>query len=148
MESRVLVCVLLLASQPGLPAQSARSPENAVATLDVHPGLEATLFASEPRIASPTNIDVDHLDTYRDLDEIQDAFVTFASRVPFFGQVILCLDDPRVQALLPRLDERRVVTYGTTSQAVARSPMEPLTRSARAVSITCLMLPAGGLRAS
>src|SRR5690606_319078 len=55
---------------------------------------------------------VDHLDTYRDLGEIRDAFAAFASRVPFFGQVIACADDANVRDLLPRLADRRVVTYG------------------------------------
>jgi UDP-N-acetylmuramate--alanine ligase len=70
-----------------------------------------------PVIAVVTNIDRDHLDTYGDLAEIQDAFVTFANRVPFFGRVILCLDDLRVRHILPRLAERRLVTYGFSPQA-------------------------------
>jgi UDP-N-acetylmuramate--alanine ligase len=70
-----------------------------------------------PVIAVITTIDRDHLDTYGDLGAIQDAFVTFASRVPFFGRVILCLDDPRIIEILPRLAERRLVTYGFSPQA-------------------------------
>ncbi len=70
-----------------------------------------------PVIAIVTTIDADHLDTYRDLDEIRDAFVQFASRVPFFGRVVVCLDDPNVQLILPRLAERRIVTYGFSPQA-------------------------------
>jgi len=70
-----------------------------------------------PVLAVITSIDEDHLDTYRDLAEIQEAFVTFADRVPFFGQVILCLDDPAIQEVLPRLAERRLVTYGRSPQA-------------------------------
>jgi UDP-N-acetylmuramate--alanine ligase len=65
-----------------------------------------------PIVAVITNVDRDHLDTYADLGEIGDAFVAFASRVPFFGQVIACADDPATRALLPRLADRRVVTYG------------------------------------
>ena len=65
-----------------------------------------------PVIAVITNIDVDHLDTYRDLADIQDAFARFAGRVPFFGQVIACTDDGNVRDLLPRLADRRIVTYG------------------------------------
>ncbi len=71
----------------------------------------------QPIIALITNIDREHLDTYRDLDDIRDAFVTFAQKVPFFGQVILCLDDPMIQGILPRLTDRRLVTYGLTPQA-------------------------------
>jgi UDP-N-acetylmuramate--alanine ligase len=70
-----------------------------------------------PVVAVVTTIDRDHLDTYRDLEEIADAFVTFANRVPFFGRVIVCLDDPQVRHILPRLADRRVVTYGMSPQA-------------------------------
>jgi UDP-N-acetylmuramate--alanine ligase len=69
-----------------------------------------------PAIAIITNIDREHLDHYADLDEIQSAFVAFANKVPFYGAVILCLDDPNVQAVIPRI-ERRIITYGTSSQA-------------------------------
>jgi UDP-N-acetylmuramate--alanine ligase len=65
-----------------------------------------------PILAVVTSIDRDHLDTYADLGEIRDAFHAFASRVPFFGQVIACADDPNVSELVPRLAERRVLTYG------------------------------------
>ena len=47
-----------------------------------------------------TSIDTDHLDTYRDLDEIRAAFTEFAKKIPFFGQVIVCLDDPNIQEIL------------------------------------------------
>ncbi|MEM6793201.1 MAG: UDP-N-acetylmuramate--L-alanine ligase [Acidobacteriota bacterium] len=71
-----------------------------------------------PVLAVVTTIDVDHLDTYRDLDAIREAFVDFAGRVPFFGQAILCLDDENIQSILPRLTaNHRVVTYGLTPQA-------------------------------
>ncbi len=70
-----------------------------------------------PVIAVITTIDVDHLDTYADLPAIQQAFVAFADRVPFFGRVILCLDDPNIQAVLPELASRRLLTYGLTPQA-------------------------------
>ncbi len=70
-----------------------------------------------PVVAVVTTIDADHLDTYRDLDDIRDAFVQFASRVPFFGRVVVGLDDPNVQRILPRLADRRIVTYGFSPQA-------------------------------
>jgi UDP-N-acetylmuramate--alanine ligase len=69
-----------------------------------------------PTIAVVTNIDREHLDTYRDLADIQSTFVDFANKVPFYGAAILCLDDRNVQALLPRIT-RRVVSYGTSVQA-------------------------------
>ncbi len=70
-----------------------------------------------PVLAVVTSIDREHLDTYPDLEAIQDAFVDFASRVPFFGRIVLCLDEPNIQTILPRLRERRVVTYGLSPQA-------------------------------
>lgn len=71
-----------------------------------------------PVLAVITNIDRDHLDTYGSFDAIRAAFMDFATRVPFFGQLILCLDDPTVQEILPELREsHRVVTYGLTPQA-------------------------------
>ena len=70
-----------------------------------------------PILAVITSIDTDHLDTYGDLGRIQQAFVQFADRVPFFGRAIVCLDDANVQAILPDLKERRLFTYGLTPQA-------------------------------
>jgi UDP-N-acetylmuramate--alanine ligase len=70
-----------------------------------------------PVIAVITTIDRDHLDTYRDMEDIQEAFVTFASRAPFFGRVIVCLDDANVRQILPRIADRRILTYGFTPQA-------------------------------
>jgi UDP-N-acetylmuramate--alanine ligase len=69
-----------------------------------------------PTLAVVTNIDREHLDTYRDLADIQDAFVGFVNKVPFYGAGVLCLDDPPVQDVLPRI-ERRVITYGLSAQA-------------------------------
>jgi UDP-N-acetylmuramate--alanine ligase len=70
----------------------------------------------KPTIAVVTNIDREHLDHYADLLAIQDAFLQFVSRVPFYGAVVACLDDPNVRALLPRVD-RRWITYGLSSEA-------------------------------
>ncbi len=75
----------------------------------------------QPIIAVITSIDRDHLDTYADLDEIRTTFLTFADKVPFFGQVILCLDDDNIQQLLPELADHRVVTYGVSPQARLRA---------------------------
>jgi UDP-N-acetylmuramate--alanine ligase len=81
-----------------------------------------------PVTAVITTIDRDHLDTYRDLSAIEDAFVDFAGRVPFFGRLIVCLDDPNVRHVLPRLADRRIVTYGFTSGAdLSATDVEPAT---------------------
>jgi UDP-N-acetylmuramate--alanine ligase len=69
-----------------------------------------------PTIAVVTNIDREHLDTYHDLADVQEAFLGFVNKVPFYGAAVLCLDDGPVQDILPRV-ERRVVTYGLSPQA-------------------------------
>ena len=69
-----------------------------------------------PCIAGITNIDADHLDCYENLDSIKDAFVEYANKVPFFGSVICCLDDPGVQSILPRIN-KKILTYGLSRQA-------------------------------
>jgi UDP-N-acetylmuramate--alanine ligase len=69
-----------------------------------------------PTVAVVTNIDREHLDTYRDLADVQEAFLGFVNKVPFYGAAVLCLDDAPVQDILPRV-ERRIVTYGLSPQA-------------------------------
>src|SRR6478672_116698 len=69
-----------------------------------------------PIIAVVTNVDREHLDHYPTLDDIRAAFIEFVNKVPFYGAVIVCLDDPNVQGLLPEI-RRRTITYGTTAQA-------------------------------
>ncbi len=69
-----------------------------------------------PFIAVLTNLDDEHLDYYRTIDEIKKTFVNFANKVPFYCPVVLCLDDPNLQALIPSL-ERRIITYGFSAQA-------------------------------
>jgi len=69
-----------------------------------------------PVVAVITNVEADHLDCYRDLADIQDAFATFANRVPFYGAVVACVDDAGVREILPRI-KRRVVTYGESPEA-------------------------------
>ncbi len=71
-------------------------------------------------IAVVTNIDPEHLDHYGSFDAAKDAYVEFVENVPFYGAAILCLDHPEVQALLPRIRDRRIVTYGFSAQADVR----------------------------
>ena len=70
-----------------------------------------------PTIAIVTNIDPEHLDHYRSFDAIKDAFVEFITHVPFYGAAILCLDHPEVQAIIARVTDRRIITYGFNAQA-------------------------------
>ncbi|HMK77891.1 MAG TPA: UDP-N-acetylmuramate--L-alanine ligase [Thermodesulfobacteriota bacterium] len=69
-----------------------------------------------PTIAVVTNIDPDHLDYYKGIDEIKETFLCFLNKIPFFGLAVLCLDHPNIQSLLPRL-KKRFTTYGLTPQA-------------------------------
>ena len=71
-------------------------------------------------VAVVTNIDPEHLDHYGSFDAVKDAFVEFVENVPFYGAALLCLDHPEVQALIPRVRDRRVVTYGFSAQADVR----------------------------
>jgi UDP-N-acetylmuramate--alanine ligase len=69
-----------------------------------------------PILAVVTNLDREHMDCYRDMADVEDAFVTFMDRVPFYGACVACCDDERLSDLLPRV-ARRVFTYGTNSRA-------------------------------
>ncbi|WP_425228283.1 UDP-N-acetylmuramate--L-alanine ligase [Sphingomonas sp.] len=71
-------------------------------------------------VAVVTNIDPEHLDHYGSFDAVKDAFVAFVENVPFYGAALLCLDHPEVQGILPRLRDRRIVTYGFSAQADVR----------------------------
>ena len=77
---------------------------------------DGSFLKMKPTIAVVTNIDREHLDHYRDLGAIQDAFVQFLSRVPFYGAAVVCLDEPNLRAILPRVD-RKIITYGLSSDA-------------------------------
>ena len=77
---------------------------------------DGSFLKLSPAIAVVTNIDREHLDHYANLEAIQAAFVDFVNKVPFYGAAVLCLDDPNVQAIIPRV-ERRIVTYGIGNQA-------------------------------
>jgi UDP-N-acetylmuramate--alanine ligase len=71
-------------------------------------------------IAVVTNIDPEHLDHYGSFDRVKDAFVEFVENVPFYGAALLCVDHPEVQSIIPRLRDRRIVTYGFAAQADVR----------------------------
>jgi UDP-N-acetylmuramate--alanine ligase len=79
-----------------------------------------------PILAVVTNIDREHMDCYRDMADVEQAFVDFVDRVPFYGMVILCNDDERLRSLLPRL-ARRAATYGLSQGSdfrIVRSQIE------------------------
>ena len=69
-----------------------------------------------PTIAVVTNIDKEHMESYKGMDDVVQCFTDFVNKVPFYGASILCLDDPNVQLIIPNIKRRRV-TYGMTAQA-------------------------------
>jgi UDP-N-acetylmuramate--alanine ligase len=77
---------------------------------------DGSFLKLSPTIAVVTNVDADHLDYYRDMDEIRATFIDFINKVPFYGLVVLCLDDQNLQAMIPEV-KKRLVTYGLNSQA-------------------------------
>jgi len=81
---------------------------------------DGSFLRLDGQIAVVTNIDPEHLDHYGSFDRVKDCFVEFIENVPFYGAAILCLDHPEVQAILPRIRDRRVVTYGFSAQADVR----------------------------
>lgn len=81
---------------------------------------DRTFLKLTPNIAVITNIEAEHLDIYNDLNDVKHAFTEFANKVPFYGVVIVCLDDPEVRSILPNI-ERRVITYGYNPQAMIRA---------------------------
>ena len=69
-----------------------------------------------PVVAVVTGIDHEHMEAYRDMKDLQDSFLEFVNKVPFYGASVLCLDEERIQDVLPRV-RRRYVTYGLSAQA-------------------------------
>jgi UDP-N-acetylmuramate--alanine ligase len=67
-----------------------------------------------------TNIDPEHLDHFKTFEAIQDAFRAFVENVPFYGFAVMCIDHPVVQALVGKIEDRRIITYGQNPQADAR----------------------------
>jgi UDP-N-acetylmuramate--alanine ligase len=72
-------------------------------------------------IAIITNIDPEHMEHWGDFDRLRQGFLDFASNIPFYGLVVCCTDHPEVQALVGRITDRRVVTYGFNAQADVRA---------------------------
>jgi UDP-N-acetylmuramate--alanine ligase len=69
-----------------------------------------------PTVAVVTNIDKEHMESYKGMDDVVQCFTDFVNKVPFYGAAIICLDDPNVQLIIPNIKRRRV-TYGLTAQA-------------------------------
>jgi UDP-N-acetylmuramate--alanine ligase len=73
-----------------------------------------------PILSVVTNIDREHMDCYRDMEDVQNTFVEFMDKVPFYGTVVACTDNEALRNLLPRV-QRRVLTYGTREDADLRA---------------------------
>ncbi len=82
---------------------------------------DGTFVKLPATIAVVTNIDPEHLDFYGSFDKVQDAFASFVENIPFYGFAALCIDHPVVQAMIPRVSDRRIVTYGMSPQADVRA---------------------------
>ena len=82
---------------------------------------DGTFVKLPATIAVVTNIDPEHLDFYGSFEAVQRAFESFVANIPFYGFATLCVDHPVVQGLIPKLAERRVVTYGLSPQADVRA---------------------------
>jgi UDP-N-acetylmuramate--alanine ligase len=77
---------------------------------------DRSFLSITPTIAVLTTLETDHLDCYRDLEDIKSAFIQFALKVPFYGFVVLCLDEPALQDIMPKL-KKKIITYGLNGQA-------------------------------
>jgi UDP-N-acetylmuramate--alanine ligase len=82
---------------------------------------DGTFIRLPATIGIVTNIDPEHLDFYQNFDAVQAAFDTFVTNIPFYGFAALCVDHPVVQGMIPRVADRRIVTYGLSPQADVRA---------------------------
>ncbi len=88
---------------------------------------DGTFVKLPATIAVVTNIDAEHMDHYGSFDALRAAFDAFVENIPFYGFAVLCIDDAEVQAMIPRVSDRRVVTYGRSPQADIRvTDQEPV----------------------
>jgi len=78
---------------------------------------DRSFLSITPTIAVLTTLETDHLDCYRDLDDLKGAFVQFGSKVPFYGFIVLCLDEPALQDIMPMFNKKKIITYGLNPQA-------------------------------
>ncbi|MGD0864419.1 MAG: UDP-N-acetylmuramate--L-alanine ligase [Rhizomicrobium sp.] len=82
---------------------------------------DGTFLRLPATVAVVTNVDPDHLDYYGSFDRMREAFQRFVENIPFYGFAVLCLDHPEVQAMVGRVEDRRLVTYGFSPQADVRA---------------------------
>jgi len=78
---------------------------------------DRSFLSISPTVAVLTTLETDHLDCYRDLEDIKSAFIQFANKVPFYGFIVLCLDEPALLDIMPNLNKKKIITYGLNPQA-------------------------------
>ncbi|MCH7827200.1 MAG: UDP-N-acetylmuramate--L-alanine ligase [Bacteroidetes bacterium] len=81
---------------------------------------DRTFLKLTPTVAALTTLESEHLDTYKDLDDIKCAFIEFANKVPFYGFVTLCIDEPELKNIMPELN-KKIITYGLSQEADLRA---------------------------
>jgi UDP-N-acetylmuramate--alanine ligase len=81
---------------------------------------DRTFLRLSPSLVVITNIEAEHMDIYDDLDDVKQAFTQFANKVPFYGAVVVCLDDPEVRSIRPNI-QKRTISYGYNPQAQVRA---------------------------
>ncbi|MDT3696161.1 MAG: UDP-N-acetylmuramate--L-alanine ligase [Ignavibacterium sp.] len=81
---------------------------------------DRTFLKLTPVIAALTTLESEHLDTYKDLDDIKGAFTEFANKVPFYGFVTLCIDEPALREIMPKIN-KKIITYGLNTEADVRA---------------------------
>jgi UDP-N-acetylmuramate--alanine ligase len=81
---------------------------------------DGTFLKLPTDVAIVTNVDPEHLDHFKTFEAVQDAFRSFVENVPFYGFAVMCIDHPVVQSIVGRIEDRRIITYGTNPQADAR----------------------------
>jgi UDP-N-acetylmuramate--alanine ligase len=78
---------------------------------------DGTFLKLPADVAIVTNVDPEHLDHFKTFEAVQDAFRNFVEQVPFYGFAVMCTDHPVVQSLVGKIEDRRIITYGTNPQA-------------------------------
>lgn len=116
MEGKIDPTVIVGGKLSGLGGTNARLGRGEFIVVEADE-FDRSFLSLTPTIAVLTTLETDHLDCYRDLEDIKGAFVQFALKVPFYGFVVLCLDEPALLDILPTLKKKRVLTYGLNPQA-------------------------------
>jgi UDP-N-acetylmuramate--alanine ligase len=78
---------------------------------------DRSFLSISPTVAVLTTLETDHLDCYRDLEDIKSAFIQFANKVPFYGFIVVCLDEPALLDIMPHMSKKKIITYGLNPQA-------------------------------